>query len=145
MSKKPQKNERKLEVLDPEIKEEFVGDNSISEFSDGLDIIRHMVAIHDKNSPDIPPDIVLFQSDENDRDYSSSMYDLAFMVRNFIRDKKTADKLSNFFRSKIVINACLKRNQYQNPILSGAFSRISEKSDDSLLDTLKQKIGINEK
>lgn len=122
----------------PEI-EDLEEEDLKSGMETNLDIIKHGLDVHSKES-NISKDYILFKSNEKDREFIRNMFKLAFLLRMYILDKEVAKEVYNLIISETIIIAVLKRNEYENPILSALFANAKEKEDETLIDTLKQKI-----
>lgn len=135
-------NKPKIKLKKPEVEETFVGDDE-GVFSDRLDLLKHALEIHHKES-NLPNDYVLFRSDDDDKKFFREMHRIAFATREFIADKEQANKIANLLVTETVIVAAMKRNDYENAILSGLFATPADDEGSDLInvDAIKKRIGL---
>lgn len=115
-------------VIDKE--DSYLGNAEEEEFEDRLDLYKHALRIHQKHSY-ISPDVVLFMSDEKDMEFFRTMHANAYRARLLIADKRVATKCQEFLVNQCILVAAMKRNRYENPLLSRIFARpVSEDEGD---------------
>lgn len=123
----------------------LVGSVSIEkEFSDQLDIIQHALTVHHKESR-IPNDLVMFECNDKDRKFITTMHKIAWALQDYIADKNTGKEIASMITMEEVMLAVLKRNNVNNPIVGGAFAIPKEIDAPNPFEKLMEKIGGSKK
>ena len=95
----------------------------VSQFSDDLDVLRHILGIHFVPGG-ISPDFVMFLADEKDHTFIRNIYKLAIYTKGYIKDEKIALELYNRIVADLIMLAVLKRNNEKNPLLGQVLKKV---------------------
>lgn len=78
-----------------------------------IDVKRFLLQIHRKTRT-LKSDLVLFTSDEKDRDFINGQHKVAYKIAEYIQDKRIAEQAATNLLNEVYLRALLKRNTKDN-------------------------------
>lgn len=95
--------------------------------------------MHDRESK-LSSDILLFVSDDADKEYIRTNMKLAHQVRTVIKYAPAGEAVARMLINDCIAIACLKRNSIENPLVQAVFASPVEEDDANIVDAIKGKL-----
>lgn len=115
-------------------------------YADRLDVIRHALAVHNKESK-ISEDYVLGFHNEAEQEFMEKTQMCAYQATLLIKDPEIAELMRQAMINEIVMMSVMRRNNAENPLIGKLLDPddggMEQKSSESLLDKVKGIFGGN--